>query len=187
MTDRVFPSWMGPLLLNPLRSWRLKPEQLLRRYIRTGMTVLEPGPGLGFFTLWLAKSVGAQGRVIAVDIQPKMLDGLRLRAERAGLKAWIDTRLAQRDSLVVDDLANSVDFVLAFAVVHERPSAVNFFREAEVAMRPGAQLLLVEPKGHVGNDKFLKELAAAGEAGLSEADCPVVAGSHAVLLRKRAA
>jgi ubiquinone/menaquinone biosynthesis C-methylase UbiE len=37
------------------------------------MTVLEPGPGMGFFTLELARRVGAPGRVIAVDIQPKMI------------------------------------------------------------------------------------------------------------------
>jgi len=184
MAERVCPWWMGPLLLNPLRSWRLKPERLLSPYVRPGMCVLEPGPGMGFFTLRLARMVGEQGRVIALDIQPKMLDSLQRRAQKAGLEKQIETRLVLRDSLGIADLTGTIDFVLAFAMVHELPSAERFFRETAAVLKPGASMLLVEPKGHVRNDKFLKELAAASDAGLTEADCPHVPGNHAVLLRK---
>lgn len=184
MAERVCPWWMGPLLLSPLRSWRVKPERLLGGYVRQGMCVLEPGPGMGFFTLRLARLVGEQGRVIALDIQSKMLDALQRRAQKAGLEKRIESRLVQRDSLGVADLTGTVDFVLAFAMVHEMPSAERFFRETAAVMKPGASMLLVEPKGHVRNDKFLKELAAASDAGLVEADCPHVSGNHAVLLRK---
>ena len=38
------------------------------------MTVLEVGPGMGFFTLDIASKVGKSGKVIAVDVQSKMLD-----------------------------------------------------------------------------------------------------------------
>lgn len=184
MAERVCPWWMGPLLLNPLRSWRVKPDRLLSPYVRAGMTVLEPGPGMGFFTLPLAHLVGAQGRVIAVDVQPKMIDALQRRAQKAGVDSRIETRLVLRDSLGIGDLAGAVDFVLAFAMVHELPSAQRFFGETSAVMKPGASMLLVEPKGHVKNDKFLKELAAATDAGLVEADCPHVPSNHTVLLRK---
>lgn len=183
-SERVCPWWMGPVLLNPLRSWRLKPERLLSRYVRPGMRVLEPGPGMGFFTLHLARMVGEQGRVIALDIQPKMIDSLQRRAQKAGLENRIEPRLVLRDSLGIADLTGTIDFVLAFAMVHELPSAALFFRETAAVLKPGASMLLVEPKGHVRNDKFLKELAAASDAGLTEADCPHVPASHAVLLRK---
>lgn len=183
-SERVCPWWMGPLLLNPLRSWRLKPERLLSRYVRPGMCVLEPGPGMGFFTLRLARLVGEQGRVVALDIQPKMLDSLQRRAQKAGLENRIEARLVLRDSLGIADLTGAIDFVLAFAMVHELPSAALFFRETAAVLKPGASMLLVEPKGHVRNDKFLKELAAASDAGLTEADCPHIPGNHAVLLRK---
>ena len=184
MAERVCPWWMGPLLLNPLRSWRVKPDRLLSPWVRSGMTVLEPGPGMGFFTLPLARLVGAQGRVIAVDIQPRMIDSLQRRAQKAALDSRIETRLVERDSLGIGDLAGAVDFVLAFAMLHEMPSADRFFRETFAVMKPGASMLLVEPKGHVKNDKFLKELAAATDAGLHETDCPHIPGNHAVLLRK---
>jgi predicted O-methyltransferase YrrM len=63
------------------------------------MTVLEPGPGMGFFTLDLARLAGRQGRVIAVDIQPRMIAGLQRRAAKAGLADTIDARVTTRDSL----------------------------------------------------------------------------------------
>lgn len=169
-----------------MRKWRVNPERLLSRYVHEGMTVLEPGPGVGFFTLPLARLVGPRGRVTAVDIQPKMLDQLQRRAQRAGMAERIETRLAQRDSMGIADLTSGVDFVLAFAVVHELPSAQRFFGEVATVLRPGASMLLVEPSGHVKNAKFVGEIEAAAAAGLKEVDCPVVRGNHAVLLRKPA-
>ena len=67
---------------------------MLKPFVRVGMTVVEPGPGMGFFTLELARLVGPEGRVIAVDVQPQMIAGLRRQAERAGLIDRIETRLA---------------------------------------------------------------------------------------------
>jgi ubiquinone/menaquinone biosynthesis C-methylase UbiE len=175
---------MGRLLLNPWRKWTLRPERLLERYVRPGMVVLEPGPGMGFFTLTLAHLAGAQGRVIAVDLQPRMLDGLRRRAQNTGLAERIETRVAQPDALGIGDLVGSVDFVLASAMVHEAPSAERFFAEVAGALRPGAEVLLLEPKGHVKDDKFAGELAASRAAGLEVVNHPAIRGTHTALLRK---
>jgi SAM-dependent methyltransferase len=147
----------------------LDPEKVVRPFVREGMTVLEPGPGMGFFTIELARLVGPSGRVIAVDIQPKMLDGLKRRAAKAGVAGRVETRLASADSLHVADLKEHVDFTLAFAVVHEMP---------------GATLLLVEPAGHVKEMEFKAELEAAARAGFSLAENREFRSSHAVLLRK---
>jgi tRNA A58 N-methylase Trm61 len=129
------------------------------------MTVLEPGPGMGFFTLELARMVGGTGRVIAIDIQPRMLEALKRRAARVGVLDRVETRLALPDSLGLADLASAVDFTLACAVVHELPSATTFFQEVAGASKPGARILLVEPKGHVTASKFEEEIRAAGDAG----------------------
>jgi ubiquinone/menaquinone biosynthesis C-methylase UbiE len=184
MSNRVCPSWMGPLLLNPLRRWTLKPERLLAAYVRDGMIVLEPGPGMGFFTLPLASLVGPHGKVIAVDIQPKMIDKLKQRAAHAGFADRIDARLATRDSLQIIDLAGSVDFVLAFAVVHETSSPERFFREIATVLKPGAALLLVEPSGHVRTEIFDAEIENAQAAALVIVGTPKISGNHASLLRK---
>ena len=56
MAERVCPWWLGYLLASPVRRWMAEnPESLLAPYVREGMTVLEPGPGMGFFTLPLAR------------------------------------------------------------------------------------------------------------------------------------
>ena len=173
MAEHVCPWWVGYFLASPIRRWMQDPDELIAPYVTPGMTVLEPGPGMGFFTLPLAKRAGS-GRVVAVDIQPRMLASLRRRAQNAGLQQRIETRLVKPDSLAIDDLKGKVDFVLAVAVVHEMPSAESFFREAAAALKPGGTLLLAEPAGHVKPSKFAEELEYARRAGLDERSRPVL-------------
>jgi ubiquinone/menaquinone biosynthesis C-methylase UbiE len=175
---------MGYYLVSPLRRAFQNPARILAPYVRDGMTVLEPGPGMGFFTLDLARLVGPTGRVVAVDVQSRMLDALRRRAAKAGLAERVTTRLTQSSGLGVGDLAGQTDFVLAFAVVHELPSAQTFFAEAAASLRPGGALLLAEPTGHVSADAFDEELRAAVAAGLTTQERPSIRSSHAALLVK---
>ncbi len=155
---------------------------ILAPFVTSGATVLEPGPGMGFFTLELARLVGPAGRVVAVDVQPKMLDALRRRAGRAGLEGRIEARLARETSLGVDDLAGEVDFVLAFAVVHELADAPGFFRDVAKALVPGGRLLVAEPSGHVSEEALGKSLELAAAAALRLVDRPVIRGSRTALL-----
>lgn len=180
----VCPWWVGYLLASPLRKLAQDPGRLLKPFVRSGMTVLEPGPGMGFFTLELARLVGPEGRVVAVDVQPKMVEGLRRRAERAGLIDRIEARVAPAATMALDAYERDVDFVLAFAVVHEMPSAEPFFAEAARAMKPGASLLLVEPAGHVPDDEFAKELAFATQHGLTASEGPQIRRCRSAILKK---
>lgn len=154
---------------------------MLSPFVRQGMTVLEPGPGMGFFTLPLAQLVGPTGRVIAVDLQPKMIANLKRRAAKANLLKRIDARITTAETMALADLENKVDFVLAFAVVHELPDAARFFREVASASQAGAELLLAEPSGHVNDEKFAAELREAAAAGLTVKDQPSIARSKAAL------
>ena len=184
MSERVCPWWIGYFLVSPLRRAFQNPARILAPYVRDGMTVLEPGPGMGFFTLDLARLVGTSGRVVAVDVQSRMLDALRRRAAHAGLFERVTTRLVQSGSLGVADLAGQADFVLAFAVVHELPSAQIFFAEAAASLRPGGAMLLAEPAGHVSADAFEGELRAAAAAGLTPQERPSIRSSRTALLIK---
>jgi SAM-dependent methyltransferase len=139
---------------------------------------------MGFFTLPLAQMIGDSGRVVAVDIQPRMLSALQRRAAKAGLAQRIETRQALPDSLGVADLADAVDFVLAFAVVHEMPSAERFFCEVAATLKPGGRVLFAEPAGLVTQERFAEELAAARGCGLVEVDRLQVKRSQAVLMAK---
>ena len=185
MDKRVCPWWLGYLLASSLRRLLHPPDKIVAPYLRPGMTVLEPGPGMGFFTLPMARAVGPSGRIIAVDVQPKMINGLRRRAQKSGLLDRIDARLALADSMGIGDLAGKVDFTLAFAVVHEMPRSAPFFAEAADALKPGARMLLAEPSGHVPPEKFEEELRDAGKAGLLVVERPMITRCTAALLEKR--
>jgi ubiquinone/menaquinone biosynthesis C-methylase UbiE len=184
MAHRVCPWWLGYLLASPIRRMLQDPAQVVAPHVRPGMTVLEPGPGMGFFTLEMARRVGPQGRVVAVDIQPKMLASLARRAARAGVAERVEPRLAGHDSLGIADLAARVDFVLAFAVVHELPDSARFFEEAAAATRPGGRLLIAEPAGHVTTADFDRELNDAAAAGFCVVDRPAIRRSQAALLER---
>jgi ubiquinone/menaquinone biosynthesis C-methylase UbiE len=149
------------------------------------MTVLEPGPGMGFFTPELARLVGASGRVIAVDVQPRMLDRLRKRLSKAQLDDKVDMRLAKPESMGITDLNGKVDFALAFAVLHEMPSANGFFRETYEALKPNGRVLMAEPAGHVSESLWDAELRAANSAGFVAVETPAIRGSRAVVFQKR--
>ena len=185
MGHRVCPWWLGYVLASPLRRLLQDPIAIIKPYVREGMTVLEPGPGMGFFTVEMARQVGASGRVVAVDVQPRMIAGLKRRLAKAGMLQRTDARLAPSDSLGLQELQGKVDFALAMAVVHEMPSSRRFFAEIAEAMKPGATLLLAEPSGHVKIAAFEAELQDAAAAGLEVTDRPAIPRSQAALLTKR--
>jgi ubiquinone/menaquinone biosynthesis C-methylase UbiE len=165
----VCPWWLGYWLISPLRRLGQDPREILAPYVRDGMTVLEPGPGMGFFIIELARLVGASGKVVAVDVQPKMIAKLKRRLAKAGMDRRVDARVAPAESMGLADLRNDLDFTLAFAVVHEFPDHERFFAEVAEASKSGALLLMAEPKGHVKAAAFEAELAAAAKAGFAVA------------------
>ncbi len=182
--QEVCPWWLGYLLASPLRRIFHRPDRILAGLVSPGMIVLEPGPGMGFFTLELARMVGSTGLVVAVDLQPRMLEGLRRRVARAGLLDSVEMRQARPDSMGLSDLKSAVDFTLAAAVVHEMPSADWFFTQAAYVSKPGARLLLIEPRGHVTAARFDAELRAARDARFTVVALGDVPRSHSALLEK---
>jgi len=181
---RVCPWWLGYFLASPIRKLWQDPREILAPFVREGQRVLEPGPGMGFFTLELARLVGPHGKVVAVDLQPRMIDSLKRRAANAGLTECIDARVTSPESLGINDLNDTIDFVLAFAMVHEMPDAARFFHEAAAAAKDGATLLLAEPRGHVKESMFDNELKLAAAAGFHVIDRPAIKHSHAAFFKK---
>ncbi len=168
MAEHVCPWWMGYLLANPLRRLFENPKDILGPYVKPGMTALDIGCAMGFFSLPMARMVGPKGRVVCVDLQDKMIRSLRRRAARAGLAERIDARICPESSLGLSDLASSVDFAAALHVVHEVPDPAALMREVCAALKPGGQFLVSEPKGHVSTDDFDATIGMARAAGLVE-------------------
>jgi len=184
MARLVCPPWVGYLLLNPLRKLLENPDKILGRFVREGMVVLEPGCGMGYFTLPLARMVGPKGRVVAVEIQSKMLSILERRARKPALLDRIELHQAGAEGPGVQDLSGGVDFAVALHTVHEIPDQSSFFNEVWRALKPGGKLLVVEPRGHVSQDQFEQTVAAAEEIGFEpEAVSSKVGGREALLTK----
>lgn len=184
MGERICPPWFGYFLLIPLRKRIENPDKMLGPFVREGMVVLEPGCGMGYFSLPLARMVGPSGRVVAMDIQPKMLSVLGRRAEKAGLRERIDLRCIGSDGLGIGDLSDKVDFAAAVHVVHEVGDKAGFFTGIWGALKSGANLLIVEPKGHVPRDRFETALTIAQQIGFrAGSQAPAIRGRVAVLTK----
>jgi ubiquinone/menaquinone biosynthesis C-methylase UbiE len=183
----VMPWWLGPLLASPIRRLLENPERVVGRLVRPGDKVLEVGPGMGFFTVPLARAVGEEGRVVCVDVQPRMLRGLSRRLEKRGLAGRVSVRRCSAGDLGVRDLEGTMDLVLAIHVVHEMPAPAAALREMVRALRSGGRLLLVEPGGHCPESVFRAELDWAARAGLVQIQDPdhVRARDRKALFEKR--
>lgn len=184
MQDHICPPWIGRLLLSPLRRLVENPSRIFAPFVEEGMVVLEPGCAMGYFTLPLARMVGHEGRVIAVDVQPRMLAALERRARRAGLIDRIEIRTAGPDGLGVDDLRAAADFCPVIHVAHEVPDQGRFFAQIASTLRPGGRLLLIEPRWHVTEEGFEQSRAAAAAAGLRATVSPHVSGAHRLLFTR---
>jgi ubiquinone/menaquinone biosynthesis C-methylase UbiE len=184
MAGQLCPWWLGYALVSPVRRIWQNPRTILEPFVTDGMRVLEPGCGMGFFTIDLARMVGPRGRVVAVDLQPRMLAGLRRRAGKAGVEGRVETRQAAEGEMRLDDLAGTIDFALAFAVVHELPDEYRFFAEVHRTLRSGGRLLVAEPKGHVNAVKLEATVQAAARAGFRPVDRPSIRWSRAVVLER---
>jgi len=180
----VCPWYLGYFLLIPLRFLVQRPSKILAPHVKAGAVAFEPGPGMGYFTLELARRVGPEGRVTVADTQPRMLRVLKRRAAKKGLLPRIETRLVKDNSLGVDDLVGRVDFVLAFAVVHEVLDVTRFFAETGAILKKGGRMLLAEPRGHCPEKMFTEELEAAGKNGLRVIGRPPIWRSYTALLEK---
>jgi SAM-dependent methyltransferase len=185
MADHICPPWVGRLLLSPLRRLVEKPSAILGPFVREGMVVLEPGCAMGYFTLPMARMVGAEGQVVAVDIQPKMLASLERRARNAGLLDRIEIREAGADGLGITDLAGTADFCFLIHVAHEVPDQERLFREVSSTLKPAGKLLLIEPGWHVSTEEFDTSLAAATAAGLRRMHDPDVRATRKALFERR--
>jgi len=179
--ERVCPWWMCYTFDNPLRRLIHNPEAILSPYVKAGQRIIDIGPGMGYFTIPLARKVGPSGHVTAIDVQEKMLIALNRRAEKYGVSEIISTCLASPDSLGAH---LPVDFVLAFWMVHEVPDKKRFFDEVHNLLKPDGLFLIVEPAIHVHENYFLKTLETAKDAGFLVKETPKIRMSRSALLMK---
>ena len=109
--------------------------------VQLGQTVCDLGCGNGFYTLELARLVGEDGRVLAVDIQPEMLTLLRERAKAAEV-GNVEPILGSLIDPCLPD--GELDLILLVDVYHELSHPVEVLRELREALKPDGRIALVE-------------------------------------------
>lgn len=134
-------------------GWLERPEReeqervsvmLAELRLRPGLVVADIGAGSGHHVRRIAPRLGPQGRVMAVDIQPQMLDLIR-QIPRAAQDAPIEAVLgsAQDSSLA----SGSIDLAFMVDVYHELEYPCEMLESLVRALKPGGQLVFVEFRG----------------------------------------
>jgi ubiquinone/menaquinone biosynthesis C-methylase UbiE len=181
VSERVCPPWLCFTFDNIFRRMVQNPDRILKPYIKPGWIVLDVGPGMGYFTIPMARMVGENGKVIAADLQQQMLDGLDHKAFKYGVQERIKLHLTKADSIGISE---TIDFCLAFWMVHEVPDRAHFLNEICSKLKTEGLMLIAEPRIHVSKNEFDKTLEDAKKAGFSIADMPKIFLSYTALLKK---
>jgi ubiquinone/menaquinone biosynthesis C-methylase UbiE len=186
LSDHICPVWVGYLLASPLRKLFHNPQKIIGPYIREGMTVLDAGSAMGFFSIPAAKMVGERGTVICVDCQEPMLASLKKRARKAGVASRIQTRVCSTESLGVSDLAEQVDLVMAIAMIHEAIDPARLLGEIAQTLKSDGRLLISEPKSHVTSSQIDETLRVSRALGLIVVNEPMVKRTYSFLMKRAA-
>jgi len=178
--NRVCPVELAGALESRFRIWLHNPQRLLAPYVKEGMHVLDVGCGPGVFSLAMARMVGGTGRVIAADLQEGMLERLRGKAKESSLASRI--QFVKCDTNAVN-VSETVDFILAFYMVHEIPDKRSFFRQLKAILTRNGHFLLVEPRFfHVSKAAFVETTKIAENIGFNVRPGPMVWFSWSAVL-----
>ena len=136
------PECFANIIDNPLRRKIQPPSEMpIRHEIEPGMTVLEVGPGNGTYTVATARRVGNNGKVITVDIEPKMIERVTRRTQVEGISN-IEARVANVYALPFED--STFDVVYMIAVISEIPEPARAMKEFYRVLTPTGRLVFSE-------------------------------------------
>jgi len=136
------PEFLANIIDNPLRRKIQPPSEMPSRHgIEPGMTVLEVGPGNGRYTIETARRVGNNGQVIAIDIEPKMIERLGQRAQAERITN-LEAKVADVHRLPFGD--GVFDAICMIAVFSEIPQPEQALHEFYRVLKPSGSLAFSE-------------------------------------------
>ncbi len=140
----AYPHQLAFMLLIPIRSLILSPRALVARlHLNAEARVLELGPGPGFFSGAVARSV-PRGHLCLADLQREMLVKARRRLRRAGL---VNVSFTQASATALPFASGVFDVVFLVAVLGEVPDPAGCLRSIGQCLRAGGLLSITELPG----------------------------------------
>lgn len=150
-------------------AWQRPDEVIGLLQLTHGMVVADLGAGTGYFESRLAAAVGPEGRVLALDVAPEMVEWMTQRFAREGL-TQVEARQVSPTSAAL--APTSVDRILVVDTWHHIEERVAYARELAAALRPGGDLVIVDftmesPQGppaamRLSAQSVVEELTSAG-------------------------
>lgn len=178
--SNVCPVERAGALDSPLRRLVQNPERILKKYLHPGDKVLELGCGPGFFTIDIARLVGESGLVYAADLQEGMLERIRKKVSLSNMQDRIRVHKCDESAINLND---TVDFILAFYMIHELADKEKTFMELKKILKPDGRLLIVEPDFHVTKKDFQDMISRLINAGFKVTGRQKLFLSRSVLLQ----
>ncbi len=139
------PVFIGRFLDSDVRRWIQSPNKIVERSgIKPGMIVMDLGCGSGAFTPFVARVVGEEGKVYAVDIQPAMLKQLERKLAKAENRDIRNIKLKQASAYDLPFADESLDLVYMVTVLQEIPDRGRALREIGRVLKAGGILSVTE-------------------------------------------
>ncbi|MBC8512190.1 MAG: class I SAM-dependent methyltransferase [Dehalococcoidia bacterium] len=139
------PAFIGSFLDSNYRRKLQPPEKIIQRSgIRKGTRVLEVGCGSGAYTTFVARAVGREGRVYALDIQPEMLQQLESKLARPENEDIRNVELVNSSAYELPFDDDSLDLVYMVTVLQEIPDRSKALQQVRRVLKPGGILSVTE-------------------------------------------
>jgi ubiquinone/menaquinone biosynthesis C-methylase UbiE len=122
-------------------AWQMPDEVIRRLALLPGQVVVDLGSGTGYFVGRLASAVGPKGRVLALDVEPKMVAHVKERAAKAGLTNVESRQVALDDPGLA---AGSVNRVLIVNTWHHIDRRVDYAKKLARALAPKGEIWVVD-------------------------------------------
>lgn len=132
----------APWLIRESRQREEDCQKMLENLgVKPGMTICDMGCGNGFYSLQLAKMVGNEGKILAVDIQSEMLRLLKARAEEQGIEN-IELVLGDIDDPKLPE--GKVDLIMCVDVYHEFSHPEEMLAGMRKSLKPDGMIVMLE-------------------------------------------
>ena len=156
--------------LAPRRAKWQRPAAVVRALrLRRGQVIAEVGSGPGYFTPRLARAVGPSGHVYALDPEPAVLDVMRKRIKKAGVRNVTPVLSRDDDPLLP---VGRCELAVIINVYHHMHGGAAFLRRLVSRLPRGARVVNVDwhegsefgppPRRRVPRERFLRDARRAG-------------------------